>query len=40
MDDKQPDHDDCSPSGSPVVLEIVDVLSENDGDDEMGEGHA
>lgn len=40
MNDKQPDHDDCSPSSSPMIFEIVDVLGENDGDDEMGEGHA
>lgn len=39
MNDKQPDHDDSSPSGSPVVLEIVDVLGENDGNDKMGKCH-
>jgi len=40
MDDEQPHHDHGCPSRCTVVLKVVKVLRENDGDDEVREGHA
>ena len=40
MDDEQPDHHNRCPSRRPVVPKVFIVLRENDGDDEVGEGHA
>ena len=40
MNHKQPHHDYGCPACSTVVLKVVNVLCEDDGDDEVGEGHA
>ena len=39
MNNEQPHHDDCSPSSGLVVFEVVDVLGQNNGDNEVGECH-
>ena len=40
MDDEQPDHHNGCPSRRTMVPKVFIVLRENDGDDEVGEGHA
>lgn len=40
MNDEEPDHDNSGPSCSLVVFEVVDVLSKNDGNDQVRDTHA
>jgi hypothetical protein len=40
VDDEEPDHDNSGPAGGLCVFEVVVVLCENHGDDEVRESHA
>ena len=40
VNNKQPDHYHGRPTGSTVVLKVVNVLCEDDGDDTVRKGHA
>lgn len=40
VDDEEPDHNDGGPSSSLMVFEVIDILRENDGDDQMRDTHA
>lgn len=40
VNNEQPDHNHGCPSCRTVVLKVIEVLGENDGDDEVGESHA
>lgn len=40
MDDEKPNHDNSSPSGGLLFVKVVNVPGENDGNDEVAQGHA
>ena len=40
MNDEEPNHDDGGPAGSLRVVEVIDVLGEDDGDDYVRHAHA